>query len=87
MDNSVRVERRGHVLEVTLDRPKVNAIDVSPAAAGEPSSPCATIRAAVGIVTGGGDRIFSAGWTSAAHAATKSAVVGDRLRPRQVRPA
>ena len=27
-DNPIRTERRGHVLEVTLDRPKANAIDL-----------------------------------------------------------
>jgi crotonobetainyl-CoA hydratase len=64
MDDSVRVERRGHVLEITLDRPKVNAIDVvTSRRMGE-----AFVRLRddpelrVGIVTGGGDRIFSAGW-------------------------
>jgi crotonobetainyl-CoA hydratase len=28
MSNAVKTERRGHVLEVTLDRPKANAIDL-----------------------------------------------------------
>ena len=28
-ENPVRTERRGHVLEVTLDRPKANAIDLA----------------------------------------------------------
>ncbi|MGR3638975.1 MAG: carnitinyl-CoA dehydratase, partial [Alterinioella nitratireducens] len=27
-ENPVKTERRGHVLEVTLDRPKANAIDL-----------------------------------------------------------
>ena len=27
--NPVRVEKRGHIMEVTLDRPKVNAIDLA----------------------------------------------------------
>jgi crotonobetainyl-CoA hydratase len=63
-DQAVRLERRGRVLEITLDRPKVNAIDG------------ATSRALseafrrfhedtelwVAIITGAGDRIFSAGW-------------------------
>jgi crotonobetainyl-CoA hydratase len=60
----VRIERRGHVLEVTLDRPKVNAIDiVTSRLMGEafvllrddPDLRC-------GIVTAAGDRVFSAGW-------------------------
>ena len=28
MTDAVKVERRGHTLEITLDRPKVNAIDI-----------------------------------------------------------
>lgn len=63
-DTEVRVERRGAVLEVTLDRPKVNAID-------HDVSKCmgeafVMLRddpeLRVGIITGGGERIFSAGW-------------------------
>jgi crotonobetainyl-CoA hydratase len=71
MDESVRWERRGHVLEVTLDRPKVNAIDIlASRRLGE-----AFVRLRddpelrVGIVTAAGDRVFSAGWDiKAAHA-------------------
>jgi crotonobetainyl-CoA hydratase len=64
MSSPVRVEKRGHVMEVTLDRPKVNAIDLATSRAlGEAfvemqNDP--NIRA--GIVTAAGDRIFSAGW-------------------------
>jgi len=62
--SGVKVERRGAVLEVTLDRPKANAIDsVASRALGEAF---ATLRddpkLLVGIVTGGGDKFFSAGW-------------------------
>jgi len=69
-DAGVRVEQRGHVLEVTLDRPKVNAIDV--AASRRLGEAFVRLRddpdLRVGIVTGGGDRIFSAGWDlKAAH--------------------
>jgi crotonobetainyl-CoA hydratase len=70
MSQSVRVEQRGHVLEVTLDRPKVNAIDLETSRA----LGAAFVRLRddpelrVGIVTGGGDRLFSAGWDlKAAH--------------------
>jgi crotonobetainyl-CoA hydratase len=70
MSQSVRVEQRGHVLEVTLDRPKVNAIDLEASRA----LGAAFVRLRddpdlrVGIVTGGGDRLFSAGWDlKAAH--------------------
>jgi len=64
MSEPIRVERRGHVLEITLDRPKVNAIDiVTSRRLGE-----AFVRLRddsdlrVGVVTAAGDRIFSAGW-------------------------
>ena len=66
----VRTARRGHVLEITLDRPKVNAIDIHASRAlGEAfvllrDDP--TLR--VGIVTAAGDKLFSAGWDlKAAH--------------------
>jgi len=64
MSEPIRVERRGHVLEITLDRPKVNAIDIVTSrllgAAFVTLRDDAELR--VGIVTGAGDRIFSAGW-------------------------
>jgi len=71
MQDEVRVERRGHVLEVTLDRPKVNAIDVT--ASRRLGEAFVRLRddpeLRVGIVTAAGDRIFSAGWDlKAAHA-------------------
>ncbi|MEX0810121.1 MAG: enoyl-CoA hydratase-related protein [Dongiaceae bacterium] len=61
---AVKIERRGRVLEITIDRPKVNAIDrATSKLLGE------AIRQlhedpglSVGIITGAGDRIFSAGW-------------------------
>ncbi len=70
MSDPVRVEKRGHVMEVTLDRPKVNAIDV------ETSQLLGRAFVAlqddpelrVGILTATGDRVFSAGWDlKAAH--------------------
>lgn len=60
----VKVERRGRVLEVTLDRPKVNAINLETSRLlGEAfvmlrDDP----ELSVGIITGGGEKIFSAGW-------------------------
>lgn len=64
MTDAVRTERRGRVAEITLDRPKANAIDAATSRALG-----AAFRAleddpavSVGIVTGGGDRFFSAGW-------------------------
>ena len=64
MSQAVRTERRGAVLEVTLDRPKANAIDVATSRAlgdtfiafrDDPE-----LR--VAIITGAGERVFSAGW-------------------------
>jgi crotonobetainyl-CoA hydratase len=74
MTEPVRVERRGHVLEVTLDRPKVNAIDVT--ASRLLGEAFVTLRddpdLRIGIVTAAGDRIFSAGWDiKAAHAGSE----------------
>ena len=61
---SVRVERCGRILEITLDRPKVNAIDAATSqamgAAFEQLQEDDSLSA--GIVTGGGTRFFSAGW-------------------------
>jgi len=74
-DAGVRVEQRGPVLEVTLDRPKVNAIDV--AASRRLGEAFVRLRddpeLRVGIVTGGGERIFSAGWD------LKAAQEGDQV--------
>ena len=63
-NSGVKVERRGRVIEITIDRPKVNAINhAASKAMGE------AIRQLhedpellVGIITGAGDRVFSAGW-------------------------
>ena len=64
LNKEVRVERRGHVLEITIDRPKVNAIDTSTSRAlGEAF---VTFRddpeLRVAILTGAGEKCFSAGW-------------------------
>ncbi|WP_338596263.1 enoyl-CoA hydratase-related protein [Saccharopolyspora sp. SCSIO 74807] len=60
----VRVAVTGPVLVVTLDRPKANAIDVTTSrelhAAFDRLRRDDELRAAV--ITGGGDRFFSAGW-------------------------
>lgn len=74
----LRVERRGAVLEVTLDRPKANAIDLATSRAmgelfaGFRDDP--DLR--VAILTGAGERFFSAGWDLKA-AAQGDAVDGD----------
>ena len=64
MTNDVDVKRDGHVLEIILNRGKVNAIDVptSQALAAAFSELRNDPDLRVAILTGGGDRIFSAGW-------------------------
>jgi crotonobetainyl-CoA hydratase len=71
MSEAVRTDVDGEILVVTLDRPKANAIDVATSLAlydafrrleDDPS-----LR--VGVVTGAGDRFFSAGWDLKAAAA------------------
>lgn len=64
MTEPVRLERRGACLEITLDRPRANAIDAATsrrlAAAFDTFQADPDLR--VAIITGGGERIFSAGW-------------------------
>ena len=78
MSDVVRTRREGAVIEVTLDRPKANAIDLATS-----RIMGATFKAfrddpelRVAIVTGGGNRFFSAGWDLKA-AAGGDAVDGD----------
>lgn len=63
-NESVIVEKRGRVLEITLSRGKVNAIDHDTSK--KLGEAFRTLHEDpelwVGIITGGGDRIFSAGW-------------------------
>lgn len=62
--DAVRVEERGYVLEVTLDKPKANAID------GPTSRAMSEIfvefrdnpKYRVAILTGAGEKFFCAGW-------------------------
>lgn len=77
-DNPVKTHRDGHVLEVTLDRPKANAIDLATSRImgqvfrdfrDDPD-----LR--VAIITGGGDKFFCPGWDLKA-AADGDAVDGD----------
>ena len=64
MGENVRVERRGAVLEIMLDRPKVNAIDH--ATSRQLGLAFAQLRddpdLRVAVLTGAGERVFSAGW-------------------------
>jgi crotonobetainyl-CoA hydratase len=64
MSSAVRTMRNGKVLEITLDRPKVNAIDRATSVA--LGNAFVAFRddpdLLVAIVTAAGERIFSAGW-------------------------
>ena len=64
MSDTVQVRREGHILEVTLCKPKVNAIDHEMSRAlGEAFRELRDDNdLRVGIITADGDRIFSAGW-------------------------
>src|SRR5689334_14392853 len=71
MTEPIRVAQSGAVLEIVLDRPKANAIDrATSVALGH-----AFVRLRddpdlrVAIITGAGDRFFSAGWDLKAGAA------------------
>ena len=78
MPNPIQTQINGHVLEVTIDRPKANAIDlVTSRKMGEVfrdfrDSP----ELRVAILTAAGEKFFSAGWDLKA-AATGDAVDGD----------
>jgi crotonobetainyl-CoA hydratase len=62
--SGIRTEKRDAIVEITIDRPKANAID--PASSRALGEAFAAFRdddeARVAIVTGAGDRFFSAGW-------------------------
>ena len=77
-DSPVRTRREGAILEVTLDRPKANAIDlVTSRVMGEVFAQFRDdpdLR--VAILTGGGDKFFCPGWDLKA-AADGDAVDGD----------
>jgi len=64
MENEVRVSREGKVLVVVLDRPKANAIDLPTSQ--KLGEAFVMLRddpdLSVGVLTGGGEKIFCAGW-------------------------
>jgi crotonobetainyl-CoA hydratase len=70
-ENPLRITRRGPVLEVALDRPKANAINA--ATSRIMGETFARFRddpdLRVAIITGAGDKFFSAGWDLKAAAA------------------
>ena len=75
MADAIKVEKRGVVLEVTLDRPKANAIDLATSRImGEVFRDFRDddgLR--VAILTGAGEKFFSAGWD------LKAAAAGDAV--------
>ncbi|MCK8485052.1 carnitinyl-CoA dehydratase [Aliiroseovarius sp. S2029] len=77
-DTPIKTHRDGHVLEVTLDRPKANAIDLATSRImGEVFTDFRDdpdLR--VAIITGAGDKFFCPGWDLKA-AADGDAVDGD----------
>jgi crotonobetainyl-CoA hydratase len=64
MSDAVKVRRNGRIFELTLDRPKANAIDAKTSIAmGEAfKSFRDDSEMRVAIVTGGGEKFFCAGW-------------------------
>jgi crotonobetainyl-CoA hydratase len=64
MNHEVRVETYDHIVEITIDRPPANAINpgVSQAIYEALSMLQKDDDLRVGIITGAGERIFSAGW-------------------------
>ena len=71
MTDPLNVERHGAILEITLDRPKANAIDAETSR--RMGAVCSSFRddpdLRVAIVTGAGEKFFSAGWDLKAAAA------------------
>jgi crotonobetainyl-CoA hydratase len=78
MPEGLRLDREGEILTLTLDRPKANAIsDGLSRALGEAFIAYRDDRTLrVAIVTGAGDKFFSAGWDLKAAAATGPADYG-----------
>ena len=78
IESPIRTDRRGHVLEVTLDRPKANAIDLATSRImGDVFSDFRDDPdQRVAIVTGAGHKFFCAGWDLKA-ASDGDAVDGD----------
>ncbi|MEF8834370.1 MAG: carnitinyl-CoA dehydratase [Halofilum sp. (in: g-proteobacteria)] len=78
MSDAVQVERRGAVMEITLNRPKVNAID-RPTSVALGNAFCELRddpELRVGIITAAGEKAFSAGWDLKAAAAGDDEEVG-----------
>jgi crotonobetainyl-CoA hydratase len=74
MSDGVKIVKAGDILEVTIDRPKANAIDL--AASRRLNDVFMSFRddaaLKIAIITGAGDRFFSPGWDLKAAAAGES---------------
>ena len=85
MSETVRCERRGRVLEITIDNPPANAIGRSVTAG--LSKAFATLRddpeLLVGIVTGAGEKFFSPGWDLKEAAADQDALASGDMSPEE----
>src|SRR5207253_10721874 len=79
--DGIRTATRGTVFEVTIDRPKANAIDL--AASRRLNAVFTAFRddpaLRVAIVTGSGDRFFSPGWDLTGAAAGEESDAGWRV--------
>lgn len=78
IDTPIKTERRGHVLEVTLDRPKANAIDLATSRImGDVFTEFRDDpELRIAIITAAGEKFFCPGWDLKA-AAEGDAVDGD----------
>ena len=78
MHDGIRIVRNGPIFEITIDRPKANAIDLKASLALneaiETFRDDADMR--VGIITGAGERFFSPGWDLKAAAAGEASDAG-----------
>jgi len=76
MTDGVRTVKDGPILEVTIDRPKANAIDLK--ASRRLNQIVTSFRddpdLRIAIITGAGDRFFSPGWDLKAAAAGEESI-------------
>ena len=81
MEDIVQTERIGHVLRITLNRPKVNAISRGLGAAIHAAAKTLQTdpELRVGIITAKGERVFSAGWDF--NEATQNAAAETEAQP------
>ena len=86
MTNPVKIEKTDEIWEITLDRPKANAINAPTSRA--LSEAFVAFRdddgARVAIITGGGEKFFSAGWDlKALNDGAKQCLIGSAIHYQQ----